>query len=149
MSEERQSMVTPMMAYAFHQVDQTTGVSLDQVRRQAEESISRNSPPRGVSVRPPKPQHFFLLVRDGLRPGELTTVTRLVSSFCRVLDSGVGVASSADLGWLEVSCRASDVATVREKLRDCGINDRVVEVLEIAPGEGKTQAKQLHLIDPR
>ena len=102
-------------------------------------------------VTPPKPEHrtksgrFYLQLSGANNPEELRKVREDVSKHGRIVDSGCGTASDPQAGWLEVAVRAADTGEFVLKLDELDMRSRVEKLIEVAPGEGRLQSKQLDL----
>jgi hypothetical protein len=92
-----------------------------------------------------KSGRYFLQFKNANDPEELRRIREAVSKTGRVVDSGTGTASNPQAGWLEVATRAEDTGSFITRLDELAIKDSVEKVIEVAPGEGRLQAKQLDL----
>ncbi len=100
----------------------------------------------GRSSRRTKSGRFFLQFSAASEPEELRKLREKVSKAGRVVDSGQGTASDPNAGWMEVAVRAEDTGSIILKLEEIDVSrDRVEKVVQVEPGEGRLQARQLDL----
>lgn len=86
---------------------------------------------------------FFIQMKE-VDAEELRNIKEQISHLgARVVDSGHGV-SPQEPGWLEVAAPET-VSELIEKIRATGLTEVVEKVVEVRPGEGRLQARQLHL----
>ncbi len=107
-------------------------------------------PPRPRPKKPPPPKRtssgrFYIQVSNAKDSTALSAVREQFSKCGRVVDSGKGTASDPDAGWLEVAVRNEDTHSFIDKLEGMEMKSRVEKLIEVAPGEGRIQAKQMDL----
>ena len=92
-----------------------------------------------------KRNYFYLRLSLSSRVALAGFVERIGSiGYCQ--DSGLTTAKSPSSTWIELRVeRAADIASLRLELARSGVESSVEEIVEIRPGEGKVQAKQLEL----
>ncbi len=105
------------------------------------------SPPQ-MTKKAPKRTHsgrFYIQVANAKDSGEFSKVREQLSKCGRIVDSGRGTASDPEAGWLEVAVRAEDTGSFVVKLEETQMKDRVEKMIQVEPGEGRVQARQLDL----
>lgn len=100
---------------------------------------------RAVPRPNPKSGRFFIQLRDAKDPQTLRALRETISKTGRVVDSGAGTASSPESGWLEVAAHVENTSDLISKLDALHIRENVEKIIEVAPGEGRIQARQLDL----
>lgn len=105
--------------------------------------------PKPVPVLPPQIRRasgrFYIQVRDGQNTEQLRQVKEQLAQLGgRVVDSGHGTSANPDAGWIEVATPES-VSQLIEKIRATGLTEVVEKIVEVDPGEGRLQARQLDL----
>lgn len=114
-------------------------VDLEHGHYTAPTRLSQDGPPRTRSGR------FYLQLANANNAEELRKVREEVAKVGRVVDSGQGTASDPEAGWMEVAVRADDTGSFVIKLEELEVKDRVEKLIEVSPGEGRLQARQLDL----
>jgi hypothetical protein len=103
--------------------------------------------PAALEVGPPRTRsgRFYLQLANANSADELRKVRDTVSKVGRIVDSGQGTASDPEAGWMEVAVRADDTGSFVVKLEELEVKSRVEKLIEVSPGEGRLQARQLDL----
>ena len=105
----------------------------------------RKTEPKPEPRRTPRSGRYYIQVANAKDLAALQQVRDQVSKCGRVVDSGRGTASDAEAGWMEVAVRAEDTGAFIAKLEGLEVKDRVEKLIEVQPGEGRLQARQLDL----
>lgn len=103
-------------------------------------------PRKGPPLLPPMSKRlsgrFYIQVDES---EDVRAVREKIAQVGRIVDSGTGTASNPNACWLEIAVRDEDVKGVIEKLRRNDLSEIVEKVIEVDPGEGRIQARQLDL----
>lgn len=98
---------------------------------------------------PAPPAHtsgrFYIQIPEGASNEVLREFREQLSQLGRVVDSGRGTAANPKAGWVELAVRDTDTPALIAKLREKALEERVEKVIEVEPGEGRLQARQLDL----
>lgn len=88
---------------------------------------------------------FYIQVSNAASTEELRAVKEKLAQVGRVVDSGLGTAVNPEAGWIEVAVRDESISSLIAKLRTNDLREQVEKVIEVQPGEGRLQARQLDL----
>ncbi len=163
------------LAEAFAKVDATTGKRLELLKGKYNEIASAaagtpSATPRQLPLikgagadngpqmeSPPAPQppsggppttksgRYFIEFANCKDKEEFRTLRERVAKAGRVVDSGQGTALDPEAAWVEVAMRGEDTRSIILKVGEIDTTKRVERLIEVAPGEGHLQAKQLAL----
>lgn len=104
---------------------------------------------RPVSVTVPamsrKQSGRFYIQLDAQGPEEIRRLREEVTKLGRVVDSGLGTAMNPAASWIEVAVQAHSTRELIDQLRQNDLKEHVVKVIEVEPGEGRLQARQMDL----